>query len=203
MHNLVKVIACLVIIDTDGLSEVSIIKINQGEEKFQSRGMIDIGGPRSSDVNWIKKCSTGNYSEHLSGLGKYIKNFGSVQVGDEVWLCGGQAARKKGENDQSTTCQILNLVDGRWRTFEHQMGVSRIKAAMFVEGSKVMVLSGVTSDINSRTGCRDTMEIFDTDRPDMGWIMEAMEENSICDGHSELVYIDCNITSIRIEISYL
>ena len=79
---------------------------------------------------------------------------------DEVWLCGGQATRNYEMYDDTTrTCKILSLVDGNWKTLESMMVQSRINPVMFVEGSKVFVISGFTSHPNSETGCRATQEV--------------------------------------------
>ena len=62
---------------------------------------------------------------------------------------------------------------------------------MDVERNKIIVMSGTTSDINSRTGCRTTQEVFDKDKPGEGWIVEDIDEHRICEGSSGNLIIDC------------
>ena len=69
----------------------------------------------------------------------------------------------------------------------------RIKAVMTVSGNMVMVMGGVTSDINSRTGCRDTQEDFDTNNQSLGWVVEPIEERNTCQISSQIVTVDCHL----------
>ena len=52
-------------------------------------------------------------------------------------------------------------------------------------------MRGATSNVNIETGCRNTKEVIDLDKPDTGWQKKNMEDNNICDVTSELAYIDC------------
>ena len=63
---------------------------------------------------------------------------------------------------------------------------------VFAEGGKVIVMGGTTSNVNSRTGCRDTQEIFDRDKPSEGWVVENIQENSGCHrSGGRRMWIDC------------
>ena len=136
------------------LAAILLPKIYQGNT--DRRGLIGISG---TTVEWIKSCPSDKYTASLSDLDTTILDYGVIQVGDEVWLCGGHGGRDQ-NLDQIKTCLILSLLDGRWRTFEHQMVHPRIKPVMFVDKNRVFVISGVTSDVNSDTGCRDTQEVI-------------------------------------------
>ena len=133
------------------LGTVLLPKIYQeGEDR---RGVIGISG---THVQWLKSCPRHRYSSYLSDLDVRIQDYGLVQLEDEVWLCGGYGDR---DMDQIRTCLILSLVDGRWRTFEHKMIHPRMRPVMLVDQGAVIVMSGVTSHVNSNTGCRDTQEV--------------------------------------------
>ena len=84
------------------------------------------------------------------------------------------------DHDQSNSCNILSLLDSYWRTLEFKMNLPRIKTGVFTEGSKVIVMGGTTSNINSETGCRETQEVFDREKPSGGWVFVDMEENVGC-----------------------
>ena len=137
-------------------------------------------------VEVIIPCPTDKYSTYLADLDTPIRDYGVIQVEDEVWFCGGL-----GFKDQSRTCQILSLLDGSWRLFEHTMNDLRVKPLLFVEGRKVIVRGGTDSDVNSRTSCRDTQEVYDMDKPNEGWSIEKIEEKNICNGTTQK-YLNVN-----------
>ena len=139
---------------------------------------------RAGSVEWVTRCPAVKYAPVLSSMRTKIKGYGLTQVGDELWVCGGQGS-------WSYTCQILSLVDGKWRTFEHNMNISRIRPWMVLEGRKILVMGGTTSNVNSRTGCRGTQEVFDIDKPEDGWVTEEIEEHRICEGSSGNSIIQC------------
>ena len=116
------------------------------------RGVIGISG---THVQWLTTCPRHKYSSYLSDLDVRIQYYGLVQLEDDVWLCGGHGDR----DDQNRTCLILSLVYGRWRTLEHKMIHPRKRPVMLVDQGAVIVMSGVTTDVNSNTGCRDTQEV--------------------------------------------
>ena len=91
--------------------------------------------------------------------------------------------------EQSKGCLIQSLLDGEWRRLNHH----RIRPVPFTEGSKVIVMGGTTSNINSVTGCRDTQEVFDRDKPTAGWVVETIVENVGCHRLSQRIWIDCPI----------
>eukprot|EP00091_Calanus_sinicus_P003127 TRINITY_DN13289_c0_g1_i1.p1 TRINITY_DN13289_c0_g1~~TRINITY_DN13289_c0_g1_i1.p1 ORF type:complete len:140 (+),score=38.05 TRINITY_DN13289_c0_g1_i1:185-604(+) len=127
------------------------------------------------------------FSSSLSDLDVRIQDYGLVQLEDEVWLCGGHGDRY----DQIRTCLILSLVDGRWRIFEQKMIHPRMRPVMVVDQGAVIVMSGVTSDVNSNTGCRDTQEVFHPLYSD-GWAVEDIGEVEIChEVDTHVLNIDC------------
>merc|ERR1711936_210234 len=144
------------------------------------QGIINLP-THSNTVEWISRCPTNKYSHFLSQLEINIADYGAVQVDDALWVCGGRTEDVHTETEQDRTCKILNLLDGQWRTLEHRMNKPRIKPWMFVEGRRVIVRSGVTTDIFSKTGCRNTQEVFYKDKPELGWSTEQIEETNSCD----------------------
>eukprot|EP00092_Neocalanus_flemingeri_P057691 GFUD01068633.1.p1 GENE.GFUD01068633.1~~GFUD01068633.1.p1 ORF type:complete len:340 (-),score=53.41 GFUD01068633.1:121-1140(-) len=185
---------CLVVLAIC-LSLLLLMTMNQScsaqeDQQIQSRtsGLVGIIG---LSVVWIERCSSGKYSASISNLDTVIKDFAVGQVGNEIWLCGGRASRKNGNYEQSKTCLILSLLNGKWTPSKHRMAEPRIKPVMFVAGGKVIVKSGQDSDVNSRTGCRATQEVFDRDNSTEGWVSQHMEENHFCQMPSQLVTINC------------
>ena len=115
-----------------------------------------------------------------------------THAGDEIWLCGGKSFGNDEDHVQSKSCIILSLLDSDWRTLEFKMNLPRIKPVVFTEGSKVFVMGGTTSNINSDTGCRDTQEVFDREHPSEGWVVENIDENVGCHrSEGQRVWIDC------------
>ena len=129
-----------------------------------------------------------------------------AQVEGDIWLCGGQTDDRNIE--QSKSCQVLGLGDGKWRQLDQKMNISRIRPVMFVAGRKVIVMGGSTSDVNIESGCRNTQEvgtqfsnvriclsfvlqIFDLDNPSLGWQTQDIDENYSCHSSSQIVTIDC------------
>ena len=198
--KILVVLACFAIV-------VRLTKTSHGKDKENRRnpGLLGIKG---KTVEWIKRCSPDKYNASLSDMDTSINNYGAVQVGDELWLCGGSAARNDVNHQQTKSCKRLSLLDGQWRTLDHQMNQPRIRPVMFVEDTKVIVKSGTTSDIHSKTGCRDTQEVikekevftssyfvfqvFDRDNTTIGWVMEDVEARSICQLSSQILTIDCH-----------
>jgi len=147
---------------------------------------------KSNTVEWMSKCPTQKYSQFLASLNINIVDYGAIQVGDEIWLCGGRNEDSTRDTKQNKQCRILSLLDGQWRTFEHEMQDPRIKPWMFLEGGRVIVRGGVTTDRFSN-GCRATQEVFYIDRPKEGWFNESIEETNICDGSIQIFNINCLI----------
>ena len=139
-----------------GVALIATLAFKDKIYKDPTRGLIEISG---STVKWKTRCPTDKYAASLSNLHTTIKDYGVIQVGDKVWLCGGRTTQQDNGYGQSRTCLILDLLVGYWRAFEHKMVHPRIKPVMFVNQSTVFVMSGVTSDVNSKTGCRDTQEV--------------------------------------------
>jgi hypothetical protein len=124
----------------------------QAQDVKQIQGLIVLA--KSGIVEWINRCPTKKL--HLSDLPTPIHNYGRIQVEDQLWVCGGTASRNDERNLKSQTCLILNLSDGKWRTFEHKMNHPRIKPWMSLDGNRVLVMGGTTSGIlvlNSLKSC--------------------------------------------------
>ena len=85
------------------------------EEKLRGKIVVT----RAGSVEWVKRCPTLKYAPVLSHMDTKIKGYGITQSGNEIWFCGGQGS-------WSYTCQILSLLDGKWRIFEHKMNHARI-----------------------------------------------------------------------------
>ena len=109
-----------------------------------------------------------------------VKDYAIAHVGDGIWRCGGHGPGKEQEDNyiQSITCHRWK--GGRWIKFEHQMNEPRIRPRMFVEGNRVIVRGGETSDILSTTGCRASQEVFYKDNHTGGWFLEIIEKNTDC-----------------------
>ena len=161
--------------------------MDQSQNSKQQQGSIVFG--KTGTVEWISRCPTKILN--LSNLSSPMKNYGRIQVKDELWLCGGSASRNDEKNVQSRTCLILSLADGRWRTLEHKMNDPRIRPWMSVDGNMVIVRGGTTSAINSKTGCRATQEVYHLDNPWKGWVLEDVEEKDICGGSTQNINIYC------------
>jgi len=186
--TVIVVFLILHIVRKKEISQKQLIEFVPSPRHYQ--GIIKLP-TQSNTVEWISRCPTKQYSHFLSKLERNILDFGAVQVDNELWVCGGRTEDIKTETEQDRKCQILNLLDGQWRTFEHEMNYPRLKSWMFVEGRRVIVRSGVTTDIFSSTGCRDTQEVFHKDKPELGWSIEQIEETKSCDGLIENFNINC------------
>ena len=143
---------------------------------------LDIGviGRKNKRLAWIKECPNSRYSSSFPALHMRIDLAGMTQVGDEVWICGGKAQGYNTGYDDAKSCTVLNLVNGRLRILEHKINFPRLNPIVISNGSMIMVIGGHTSDINSATGCRNTMEVFDIDNQNDGWRVEKIEENESC-----------------------
>ena len=95
----------------------------------------------------------------LSDIETAMENYGVNQIGDELWFCGGKSFGNDEDQDQSKTCMIQSLTDGKWSTLEHRMNFPRLKPVVYSAGTMVIVVGGTTSNINSDTGCRNTQEV--------------------------------------------
>jgi len=156
-------------------------------EKETIRGLVGID---RKSVSWILQCPvTSNFTNKLDSTVKTFTLYGVIQVDDSIWLCGGNTGDM--DPEQSKTCHVLNLVDGSWETMEKKMNLPRRRHVMFLSGRKVVVMGGTTSDVNSKTGCRNTQEVFDLDDPSLGWQLEDCEDNYGCFSSTEIVSIDC------------
>ena len=71
------------------------------------------------------------------------------------------------------------------------MNLPRINPVMFLSVRQVVVMGGTTSDVDSKTGSRDTQEVFDLDNPGIGWQLEDIEDNYSCYSSTEIVHIEC------------
>ena len=174
----------------DSESEVkNASQASENDSKINNRswGVVGING---KSLNWLKSCpSSSKYTMSLDWMTKKKEYYGVVQLGDDIWLCGGRTGDR--DPQQSMTCQALSLVDGKWRHLKDKMNLPRIKPVMFLFGRKVVVMGGTTSDVNSKTGCRDTQEVFDLDNPGLGWQREDIEDNHSCYSSTEIVHIEC------------
>ena len=109
-------------------------------------------GMEKTSGGMTEQCSLDLYCSSPSQLTDHtIENFGSIQVGNKLWFCGGKK--------QERGCMILNTLDGKLRKLDQMLNIPRNKPLMDIEGSKVMVKGGTTSAIESKTGCRDTQEV--------------------------------------------
>ena len=125
------------------------------------------------------ECPQNNYSHSFPEMVLKIQNYGMAQVYDEVWFCGG---RSNGYDiDDAKNCYILNMVDATWRILETKRNIPRLRPIVMLEGRKVVVMGGTTSDPNSQTGCRDTREVFDLESPDNEWSVEPFPQNLGCE----------------------
>ena len=157
--------------------------------KEYTKGLLGISGKH---VDWLKMCPNNKFTGVLSEMDSAMENYGMTQIKDEVWFCGGKSFGNDEDHDQSKSCLILSLTDGQWTTLEFKMNLPRLKPVVFAEGGKVIVMGGTTSDINSRTGCRDTQEDFDTNNQSLGWVVEPIEERNTCQISSQIVTVDCH-----------
>ena len=104
-------------------------------------------------------CPVDKYTTTLSDMDSAMENYGVNQIGDELWFCGGKSFGSDEDHDQSKTCMIQSLLDGKWSTLEQMMNLPRLKPVVYSVGTKVIVTGGTTSNINSDTGCRNTQEV--------------------------------------------
>ena len=122
----------------------------------------------NSEVLHKKEPERYHIHEAITDLNGTFEDFAITKVENEIWHCGGisknlNVSEIVHENpsrpDQSQICRILDLNDGKWKPFLHKMNLPRIKSVMFTEGKTVIVMSGKTSDLQSKTGCRSTKEV--------------------------------------------
>ena len=115
---------------------------------------------------------------------------GMTCVEGELWICGGKSSGEDYKDAKS--CTILNLFNGTYSVLPWKMNKPRLNPIVTSAERSIMVIGGHTSDFESRTGCRDTMEVFDMDNPDEGWRLKNIAENIGCKyEEGERVFVKC------------
>jgi|GEM_PF-4841287 len=103
-----------------------------------------------------------------AGAAPFMLNMvSSTVVNGEMWVIGGSDGGSSFESNSYATVKIYNPVTG-WRDGP-SLNQKRMKAQAVTIGSKIYVFGGQTKNDAGQTIRLDSLEIYDTDHPELGW----------------------------------